>query len=607
MALSLGSAQIIIDGNTEGLKASLKNAKALVAESLGTAQTTATNISKTIGSAIGTIPDQILSRYLSLDTDVKSVLNGLVSGVGLLPDKFAELKESAGPALSLMQTAVGDLDISFKTLLSPIGLVQTAIGVVSNLAIDNFDVIIDFVTEWTNAFIDLYNQSIFVRIQIEAIGLVFKTLFNIVKLVVTTVIDGFSTIGKVIKAAINGDLSDIPDLIKGYFKQAAADTLDTGAAIGEDVGEAINSALFNRLENVSRDDVKGFLDNFRTIGEEAASRFIKPLQGIGNIAPIGVTSIADTGTQFDFYKDIQKDLIAATELQKVFGNSFDIVGEKTKILENGINSLINNGFKRGSTEVQFLIDQLDGVANPLRDIQAELNTATELQRAFGNSFDIVEEKRAILENGIASLIENGFKASSNEVRILQQELATLSETAIISAQDMAALTGEAVSDFANSIAESITTASSLGDILEGVNKSIFLTMAKILSGVGDAAIKIGATMLAVKSALNFGNPAVAIATGIALKVFSGTIKNLLSDTPKLAKGGLAFGETLAVVGDNPNASVDPEVIAPLSKLKGYLADAGGGGSQTLRAVISGSDLILVSDRAAITDNIITGR
>ena len=37
--------------------------------------------------------------------------------------------------------------------------------------------------------------------------------------------------------------------------------------------------------------------------------------------------------------------------------------------------------------------------------------------------------------------------------------------------------------------------------------------------------------------------------------------------PHLAKGALAFGPQLALVGDNPNASVDPEVVAPLSKLK----------------------------------------
>lgn len=42
--------------------------------------------------------------------------------------------------------------------------------------------------------------------------------------------------------------------------------------------------------------------------------------------------------------------------------------------------------------------------------------------------------------------------------------------------------------------------------------------------------------------------------------------------PKLAKGGLATAPTLAMVGDNPNASTDPEVISPLSKLKGMIAE-----------------------------------
>ena len=37
--------------------------------------------------------------------------------------------------------------------------------------------------------------------------------------------------------------------------------------------------------------------------------------------------------------------------------------------------------------------------------------------------------------------------------------------------------------------------------------------------------------------------------------------------PKLAGGGLATSPTLALVGDNRNAKADPEVIAPLSKLK----------------------------------------
>jgi len=43
--------------------------------------------------------------------------------------------------------------------------------------------------------------------------------------------------------------------------------------------------------------------------------------------------------------------------------------------------------------------------------------------------------------------------------------------------------------------------------------------------------------------------------------------------PKLAKGGLAYADTLAMVGDNADAKINPEVIAPLSSLSGILAES----------------------------------
>jgi hypothetical protein len=68
---------------------------------------------------------------------------------------------------------------------------------------------------------------------------------------------------------------------------------------------------------------------------------------------------------------------------------------------------------------------------------------------------------------------------------------------------------------------------------------------------------------------------------------------------KLAKGGLAFGETLAVVGDNPNARMDPEVIAPLSKLKNMIGGAGGG-TVTVVGKLSGQDILLSTEKAGRT-------
>ena len=89
---------------------------------------------------------------------------------------------------------------------------------------------------------------------------------------------------------------------------------------------------------------------------------------------------------------------------------------------------------------------------------------------------------------------------------------------------------------------------------------------------------------------------VAIAPAIAAAA-GGVARSLIMKigAPKLAEGGLAFGPTMATVGDNRNARVDPEVIAPLSKLKSMMGDMGVGG--TLETRISGNDLIILLNRS----------
>jgi tape measure domain-containing protein len=90
---------------------------------------------------------------------------------------------------------------------------------------------------------------------------------------------------------------------------------------------------------------------------------------------------------------------------------------------------------------------------------------------------------------------------------------------------------------------------------------------------------------------------VAIAPAIAAAA-GGVAKSLIMKigAPKLAEGGLAYGPTMATVGDNKNARVDPEVIAPLSKLKSMMGDMGMGGG-VLETRISGNDLIILLNRS----------
>ena len=67
--------------------------------------------------------------------------------------------------------------------------------------------------------------------------------------------------------------------------------------------------------------------------------------------------------------------------------------------------------------------------------------------------------------------------------------------------------------------------------------------------------------------------------------------------PPFAEGGIVNGPTLAMVGEGPGTSViNPEVIAPLDKLQGMIGNTGGGQVEVV-GKISGSDILLASDRA----------
>ena len=61
--------------------------------------------------------------------------------------------------------------------------------------------------------------------------------------------------------------------------------------------------------------------------------------------------------------------------------------------------------------------------------------------------------------------------------------------------------------------------------------------------------------------------------------------------PMLAEGGVATGPTLAMVGEYAGASGNPEVIAPLDKLRGMLADNGSGFRGEVEFKIKGRTLV----------------
>lgn len=64
----------------------------------------------------------------------------------------------------------------------------------------------------------------------------------------------------------------------------------------------------------------------------------------------------------------------------------------------------------------------------------------------------------------------------------------------------------------------------------------------------------------------------------------------LASLPKFADGGLVYGPTLGLMGEYSGARSNPEVIAPLNKLRGLLGE-GGGGKSEVKFRIEGRELV----------------
>jgi alkylhydroperoxidase/carboxymuconolactone decarboxylase family protein YurZ len=114
----------------------------------------------------------------------------------------------------------------------------------------------------------------------------------------------------------------------------------------------------------------------------------------------------------------------------------------------------------------------------------------------------------------------------------------------------------------------------IGNLISGTNfdplKLLLNVLGNMLQQLGKALMAYAVSLEAVKTALKSMNPWLAGVAGVAAIAAGTALINLANKPVKLATGGLAYGPTLAVVGDNPGASSDPEVVAPLSKLRNYI-------------------------------------
>ena len=341
------------------------------------------------------------------------------------------------------------------------------------------------------------------------------------------------------------------------------------------------------------DNWKAFSDNFKNIWINIKNSV---MQGVTFV--LGKLDTLQKALGLDLF-----DLSGMTkyqEEQRIVAAEFKTIGETVDSLKGKFKSLFmaapDKGTGGGGTQGTGELVFGDGGAPtgggtgggvrglmPSTNLLPSLNLLpTQLDSATASTQRLKIEQEAL--NQATTKVNSNFKEQLTQIELLKlsfDQLNTGLKNIIEGTlQDMAVAFGE-----------------TLGQSLAGASfdiRSVIGPLADALIQFGKLAVQVGIAALGIKAALKSLNPAIAIAGGIALIALGTFVKSKLA-APALAQGGLATGPTMALVGDNRNARVDPEVIAPLSKLKSMMGDMGIGG--TLETRISGNDLIILLNRS----------
>jgi tape measure domain-containing protein len=119
------------------------------------------------------------------------------------------------------------------------------------------------------------------------------------------------------------------------------------------------------------------------------------------------------------------------------------------------------------------------------------------------------------------------------------------------------------------------------------------------SSAVDAAFN-AATALAIQAAGQTAvgaGPAAAVILPALITAGMGLMKSVFSNIMQFADGGIISGPTLGLMGEYSGARTNPEVVAPLDKLRSMIGGAGGNVIVTGR--LDGRDILLSSERSTI--------
>lgn len=346
---------------------------------------------------------------------------------------------------------------------------------------------------------------------------------------------------------------------------------------------------------------------FRSFGESLSSFFTPDMFKNTKVPEVPESLISD------MFKNIKVPKVPESLINDFAGKFGKGIEDALKGIGNGTKGDIKKKIVKPMRTIwDYLFDNF-GELNMNRKSEASALSALPIKALEDPKVKLnrLLGERGALESAAAGTKDfAAYEALTLKIRALNEEISFLADRTLPNLQSKSAESRKAIFDLSDVI--NATIGDSLAGFAEGIGNFAaglgnvgniaslaLLPILDMMETLGKMAIATGIAIEGIKKALLSLNPFAAIGAGIALIALSKFVKGKLKGmaAPKLAEGGLAHGPTLATVGDNPNARIDPEVISPLSKLKGML---NGGNNNTVvlspELILRGRDLVLLLER-----------
>ena len=233
--------------------------------------------------------------------------------------------------------------------------------------------------------------------------------------------------------------------------------------------------------------------------------------------------------------------------------------------------------------ITSMTNALEGGRNAWETLTGVVDGAIQIFQSIAGIVDIV---KALTISTQASAAASGVKASATAT----ETAATTSHTAATAADTAATITNTAAKG-GMAIASATASGASMPfpynvvAIAAGV-AAVVAALASISGAFANGGIVGGSSPSGDKLLARVNSGEMILNGAQQSRLF-----NFINGVTPFADGGIVYGPTLSIMGEYAGARSNPEVIAPLNKLKSIIGDGGNGGGR-LEARLRGRDIVL---------------